>query len=107
METSNSNKIGEIGTYYKNFEFSMEVKHSSTNGKRQLVSVGPNYEYSSIKAMIYILLDFSSNKMWVHFWRDGKDFEVFVSTGQDSISYFTNWHKVRFLTFKHTCHLLK
>ena len=92
FKLTRNNKIGEIDSYYKNFEFSMEIKYAQTTGSRQLILVGPRSTANNNDPLIFLYFEESTNKMYIHFWRDGADFQPYVPTNVSKSEFFT-WNK--------------
>ena len=92
FKVTKNNKIGEIDTYYKNFEFSMELKYAQTTGDHQLIVVESSATAHYANSLIYLYFDLGSNKMYVHFWRNGKGFQ---GSGPTNVakSAFLKWIK--------------
>lgn len=78
--SSLNNKIGEIQTYHKNFEFSMEVKYNSIQKPNQLLLVSQDPSYSIVSSMIILSYNTVSKKFGIHFWNGGKSDWRYVST---------------------------
>ena len=92
FKLTRNNKIGEIDTYYKNFEFSMEINYAQTTGSRQLILVGPHSTANNHDPLIFLYFDEGPNKMYIHFWRDGADFQPYVPTNVSKSEFF-KWNK--------------
>ena len=70
----------------------MEIKYAQTTGSRQLILVGPRSTANNNDPLIFLYFEESTNKMYIHFWRDGADFQPYVPTNVSKSEFFT-WNK--------------
>ena len=70
----------------------MELKYAQITGTRLLINVGPVVSPSGSQSLIYVYLDASANKMYIHFWRNGKHNELYVPTNVSKSEFF-KWNK--------------
>ena len=123
FNASLNNKIGEITKYYLNYEFSMELKYSSSQLEKYSTQMVEGIFCNQFKDIFYMYLSIrlifkisevttntsehtatneffflwpvlSENKMYVHFYV-GRHHEELISLKHET-SLYLKWHKVFF-----------
>lgn len=87
-----SNYVGQITSYFNNFEFSLEVKYRSIkSGYFQLVNVYSKAKPSDAHSLLYLYPKLDENKLLINFWGSLFAYPYI----QIERSQYFQWHKER------------
>ena len=90
---SKNNMIGEINSYFNNYEFSFEVKHQSIpSGYTQLLNVHSVARASDTDSFVYLYPKLDEDKLLIKLWSGGARKYYYPKIKIDR-SQYTEWHK--------------
>merc|ERR1712126_627223 len=92
-------KIGEIKSYHRNYEFSMEIQHQSNSQYERILQVG-----SYVRANSMVFFWPYKNEMYFGFWNGGSTSLESVPQSrifQNNRRPFNQWYKVQLIQSTH------
>jgi len=93
ISISKNNRVGEIDEYFKNYEFSFEVKANELTTQTDLsITVGPA-SVSTTQSLIYLFHSYSSDQYEIWFTFYGTTYNYIVPSFQQ----YDEWHKFQFI----------